>query len=130
CNSLGLLLASIKMSDDLRDGASLLVRLANWLLRGRFREAFDYFRRLDPDFEQRVNDLVAEHLRLERPGQHVPIEEYARPTARAFGYVFSLMGRLPGMEAHTAALETLGERVGTAIIAYDCAMDWHRDRRS
>ena len=41
CNSLGLLLTSIKLRDDLRDGPSLLARFAHWLRRGRFRETFD-----------------------------------------------------------------------------------------
>src|SRR5262249_61317157 len=129
CNALGLLLGSIKLSDDLRDGPSLLARFAHWLLRGRFRETFDYFRRLDPDFERTVNAFVAEHVALERPGESVPLGEYVQPTARAFGYVFSLMGRLRGMTERTAALASLGQCIGAAIIAYDSAVDWHKDRR-
>ena len=39
------------------------------------------------------------------------------PTAAAFGYVFSLFGRLFRMETHAAFLEELGEHVGKAMIA-------------
>lgn len=128
-NALGLLLASIKLNDDLRDGPSLLARLAHWLLQGRFREAFAYFSRLDPSFANQVNGFVAAHVALEQPGRSVPLEDYVEPTAQAFGYVFSLMGRLPGMEDLTSVLAAVGRHVGTAIIAYDCAVDWHKDQR-
>ncbi len=129
CASLGLLLAYIKVADDARDGGSLPSRLAGWLLRRRFREVFAYFGRLDPGFETRVNAVVDAHLELERAGGPVALEEYVRPTAEAFGYVFGLMARLPGLEGRREELTRLGQHVGAAIIAFDCAADWHRDRR-
>jgi hypothetical protein len=142
CTSVGMLLTFIKVSDDLRDRPTLLMRLMNWLLCKRFRETFDYFSHLDSDFSQKVDAFVAEHLRLEAPLTSLPdregagrsraafsLEEYAQPTAAAFGYVFSLFGRLSGMETHAELLEELGEYVGKAIIAFDCAMDWHKDQR-
>src|SRR5437773_7150637 len=88
CSSVGMLLAYIKLSDDLRDRPTLLARLANWMLKCRFREMFDYFRRIDPAFEQRVDAFIREHLELERRTEPAPLSDYVRPTARAFGYVF------------------------------------------
>lgn len=129
CSSVGMLLAYIKLSDDLRDRPTWMVRLANWILRRRFREMFDYFRRLDPAFELRVGAFIGEHLQLEKRSEPAPLSEYVRPTARAFGYVFSLFARLPGMEAHSSFLTELGERVGSTIIAFDCAVDRDKDRR-
>ncbi len=129
CSSLGLLLAFIKISDDLRDRPHLLARLANWVLRNRFRETFDYFRRLDPAFQEHVDGIIAEHLELERRSEPAELSEYVKPTARAFGHVFSLMGLLPGMTPHRDFLKRLGEHVGSAIIAYDCAVDRDRDRQ-
>jgi hypothetical protein len=124
-----MLLAYIKVSDDLRDRPTLPIRLMNWLLRHRFQETFDYFSHLDPGFRLRVDGFVDEHLKLEQPGRTIPVEDYARPTAAAFGYVFSLFGRLSEMEAHTTFLQELGAQVGKAIIAFDCAMDWYKDQR-
>jgi hypothetical protein len=129
CAHVGLLLASIKVSDDRRDGASLRSRLFGYFYKRRFRAAYRYFTRLDPAFEQRVEGFIAAHLALERPGAEVPLAEYVRPTARAFGYVFSLMSRLEGLSAYADLLRDLGEAVGAAIIAYDCAVDWWRDAR-
>ena len=129
CAALGLLLAYIKVSDDVRDGRSLLPRLARWLLRRRFRAAFDYFGRLDQDFAGRVERFVADHLALEQPGTSVALADYTRPTADAFGHVFSLLARLPGLEPQQELLRRLGQHIGAAIIAYDCAVDWPRDQR-
>ena len=129
CASLGLLLASIKVSDDVRDGHSLPARLARWLLRRRFRAAFDHFGRLDTGFTERVEQFIEDHLALEKAGTAVELTDYARPTADAFGYVFGLMARLPGLESRQELLDRLGQHVGAAIIAFDSAVDWPRDRR-
>jgi hypothetical protein len=129
CAALGLLLASLKVSDDVRDGRSLAARMARWLLRRRFRAAYDYFERLDEGFAGRVDGFVADHLTLEKPGRPVPLADYTRPTANAFGYVFGLAARLPGLEARQELLCRLGQHVGAAIIAFDCAVDWPRDQR-
>lgn len=129
CAALGLLLAHIKVSDDVRDGRSLPARLARWLLRRRFRAAFDHFGRLDAGFTQRVEQFIEDHLALEKAGTPIALADYARPTADAFGYVFGLMARLSGLEAQPDLLNRLGQHVGAAIIAFDCAVDWSRDRR-
>ncbi len=127
--SLGLLLAHVKVTDDIRDRGSLGARLFRWALRRRFRTAFDYFERLDGQFARRVEQFIIGHLALEKAGPELPLEDYVRPTAEAFGYVFGLMARLPGLESRHELLTRLGEHVGAAIIAFDCAADWHKDRR-
>ncbi|MBI1916809.1 MAG: hypothetical protein HYS12_19045 [Planctomycetes bacterium] len=129
CASLGLLLAHVKVTDDIRDRGSLGARLFRWALRRRFRTAFDYFERLDGQFARRVEQFITGHLALEKVGRALSLEDYARPTAEAFRYVFGLMARLPGLESRHEVLARLGEHVGAAIIAFDCAADWHKDRR-
>jgi uncharacterized protein DUF5685 len=129
CAAFGLLLAYLKVSDDVRDGRSLAARLTRWLLRWRFRATFDYFGRLDDDFAGRVERFVADHLGLEKPGTPITLADYTRPTADAFGYLFGLAARLPGLESRQELLCRLGQHVGAAIIAFDCAVDWPRDQR-
>ncbi len=129
CARVGLLLAAIKVSDDRRDGGPLAVRLFGWLLRRRFDATRAYFSRIDPHFTAVVDGFIAEHLALEHGGAAVSLAEYVRPTARAFGYVFGLLARLPGLETRADLLTRLGECVGSAVISYDCAVDRDRDAR-
>jgi hypothetical protein len=57
------------------------------------------------------------------------MEAYTEPTSFAFGYVFGLLARLPGLAAQQETLVTVGRRLGAALLAFDCAVDWRRDRR-
>ncbi|MCO6457025.1 MAG: hypothetical protein J5I93_17145, partial [Pirellulaceae bacterium] len=132
CTAFGLLLGRIKLEDDLRDEPNWAVRWAGRRLRDRFRQASEYFARLDPAFERQVARSIDEHLRLERRGEAVRLTDYATPTAEAFGYVFGLFGRhlADRRSAADADWSLAGRLVGTAIIAHDCAADWWRDQRN
>jgi hypothetical protein len=130
CSSVSLLLASIKLEDDIRDVGSLRFRLLQWILRSKFDKTFSYFSSLDKDFRAKTRDFVEEHLALEAAGQEVPIRDYCRPSARAFGYVFSLMAGLPGLQPRRSLLESVGELIGSAIVAFDCAADWEGDQQT
>jgi hypothetical protein len=129
CASVALLLGSIKLEDDIRDTRGLVARLARWILRRRIAKARGYFNRLDPKFARNVEQLLADHHLLEARGGVIPLAEYAEPTALAFGYVFGLMARLPGLGDCRELLSSVGRKLGEAIIAFDCAVDWKRDRR-
>jgi hypothetical protein len=67
---------------------------------------------------------------LERSGRPVSIEELTKPTAAGFGYMFEMYSYLPKLEGHRESLRTLGNHIGSAIIAYDCGVDWKRDQRN
>ena len=145
CAAFGLLLARIKLDDDVRDDRSLLARFARWRLRSRFARAFQYFHSLEPGFEDRVRSHIDRHLELEQSSTRLPMECYAEPTAAAFGHVFRLFHRVfdppapptassssaPSVPAAVAPqwLEDLGRAIGRAIIGFDCAVDWESDRR-
>src|SRR5262249_5223765 len=58
CASLSMLLASLKLSDDVRDEPGLLGRLLAWWLSGQFDAAQRYFVTLDPDFARAVDGFV------------------------------------------------------------------------
>ncbi|MBC8355678.1 MAG: hypothetical protein H8E66_27180 [Planctomycetes bacterium] len=129
CASFGLLLAAIKLEDDARDGAGPASSLANWMLRRRFEVARSYFETLDPQFAASVRTHIDDHLDLEQTEIEQSVGDYSEPTANAFGYVFGLLGGVRDMSQHRPALAAVGEQVGHAIIAFDCAVDWSRDRR-
>ena len=46
--SFGLVLASIKLADDVRDEQSVIAKLAQWKLKKPIRASFDFFRNLQP----------------------------------------------------------------------------------
>jgi hypothetical protein len=127
CASVGLLLAGVKLDDDARDGRRLSTRLGRRWLAAPIRRASAYFERLEPGFGATVEATITAHLALERSSGPIDLAAYARPTADAFAQVFRL---LPGAGAHRQLLAALGRQVGTAIIAFDCAADWYRDRAS
>ncbi len=130
CSAFGLLLASIKLEDDVRDDRSLLARLALWQLRNRIERAFEYFSILDASFRKRVARHIQRHLDLEHDALPMTIDEYAKPTAEAFSYVVGLYHHLvPERRISEKQLTELGTEIGRAIICFDCAVDWERDRR-
>ena len=133
CAGVGVLLASIKLEDDVRDAKGVLTRLsrraASWALNRKILAARRLFTSLDGRFDANVRRLIADHHLLEQPGRTMSIGEYAEPTAHAFGYVFSRLSRLDQLSRHESFLMAIGRHVGAALIAFDCATDWHRDRR-
>ncbi len=131
CNYFALLLASIKLDDDVRDDRSILARFTRWHFRRRFTAAKQYFNQLDPQFESRVEEFMERHLQLEqRTHGGLSLDEYVAPTAEAFGYLFALFGRLMSQEPQVPlVLEKIGKDVGAAIVAFDCAVDFKRDNR-
>ena len=129
CASLGLLLGSIKLEDDWRDSRRWLAGVGRWLLRKQIASARSYFSRLDSRFARNIEQLLADHAKLEKRGTPIELNEYVEPAAHSFGYVFGLMAKLAGMPSQSANLISLGRSLGAALIAFDCAVDWKRDRR-
>lgn len=128
-SAFGLLLASIKLEDDIRDDRSLLARMALWKLRKPIDWALTYFAGFDAGFRLRISQHIEQHLDLERGGASLTMEQYAQPTADAFGYVVGLYQQLLGGPPRDGRLSELGSAIGRAIICFDCATDWRLDRR-
>ena len=128
CSAISMILATTKMQDDIRDGRSLKACFYNWLLKKQVRTARLYLSGIDNKFNQRINEFIHRHLEVERAGVSVGLDEYAQPTAEAFGYVFGLMAHIRTVKVDRDTLSELGRRIGTALIAFDCAYDWQRDR--
>lgn len=124
-----LLLADIKLTDDIRDSGSWLARGVRFALTGRIRAARAHLAGFDPNFDATVNGFLAAHAKLEVRPDAIPLTEYVEPTSAAFGYVFGLAARLPGMSRFAEPLTAIGRGVGAALLAFDCAVDWQRDRQ-
>ncbi|QDU57258.1 DUF5685 family protein [Aeoliella mucimassa] len=130
-NAFALILAATKLDDDVRDDRSLVARLLRWRLRRPIAESRDYFSHLDPQFEHVVADFIAQHLRLERTADEpLSIEDYCAPTANAFGYFFQLFAeQLAADSTVRDAVQQIGSSIGAAILSFDCAVDYARDRQ-
>lgn len=128
CSALSLVLAETKLRDDIRDGGSSIARFHSWLLNDRVARARRYLAVFDSRFNERIDQFVQRHLEVERVDVPVALEDYTKPTADAFSYVFELITRVPGVDVTGETLAQIGRRVGAALIAFDCAFDWRRDQ--
>lgn len=106
-----------------------MARLLRSTLSHQRCQAWVYFRELDTDFDATIRTYLDNHSLLEASVTSISIQKYASPTASAFGYVFGLMAGLPAMAGSKEFLSAIGQLVGSAIISFDCAVDWHDDRR-
>lgn len=130
--SVGVLLTSAKLEDDVRDSRSWLVR--TWkgfhrhLLQRPIDKAIAHLVSLDPQFVERIEAYAAAQMELERlPAPH--LADFVRPTSEALGYLFRLMSHIPGLAEYAESLQEVGEHVGIAMVACDAAQDWQSDRR-
>jgi hypothetical protein len=127
CAACGLLLAETKLEDDVRDAGGLIPRLARLLLSASLRANRSCLQREVPCILAKIDRAINDHLLLERHGGRYDLMTYAEPTARGFGALFAGLGDVVP-DVDTNLLEKLGRKVGTAIIAYDSAIDFNRDR--
>ncbi|TWT30200.1 hypothetical protein KOR34_47580 [Posidoniimonas corsicana] len=128
--ALGMLLASIKLADDVRDDRSLAARLALSVWRRPVDTAHAYFARLDPAAPARFQSVIDQHVALESAGGPCSLPAFAASTAAGFGDVFSLLAdAAPRLVASRETFRRIGKSVGAAIIMADSAADWRLDRR-
>ncbi len=127
--SLGILLRSIKLDDDIRDRQSIVARTVRRLIAKKSDLATGYFSSLDSDFSEKLQTIVNDHHKMEEASNSVALAQYSEPTARAYGYVLGLLGQLPGLSDYRTAFTCIGEKIGAATVAFDAAVDWKRDKR-
>ena len=123
-----LLLAWVKLSDDVMDDRSYLARVHLRLLESRIRQMFLYFRGVDPKFRETLNRELSCHAELECGGG-LSLDTFAVPTGNSFAYLFELYATVLSIREHTDWLRELGRLLGSAIICFDVAADYHSDRR-
>lgn len=132
-----ILLAAIKLRDDVVDQRSVVARASLFALRNAIRESGRYFGSLDVKYMERVDGFLESHAMLEKrlifDAAPVSLPEYCVPTSDAFGYVFSLLPQKMSRHVRHSSLsslfESMGRKIGRALIAFDCAVDLRFDRR-
>ena len=127
CASLGMLLAQVKMDDDIRDEGLWRARCVRWFYRAQTARAEQWFDQRTPGLRPRVTEHLHRHLANECAGRPIPIEDYVEPTVAAFGLVFGEFARRVG--APVDLFTELGGHVAVNVIAFDCALDWEHDRK-
>ncbi|MEQ9410721.1 MAG: DUF5685 family protein [Fuerstiella sp.] len=126
----GMLLAGVKLQDDVNDSGRWYNRWLNWKYRRPVQRAKELLAAMSPQIPTRVTDAIAAHSCLERQSQKVSLAEYARPTGDGFAAVFE--GFLSCIETQAGTgvqrhFSDIGRCVGEAIITWDCAVDYDRD---
>lgn len=86
---------------------------------------------VSPGLVERLRGEVTRHVEMEARRELATLDTVVEPTARAFGLLFEgVAGCCPSLtDEDRAALRRLGERLGAAIIRFDCAVDRERDAR-
>ena len=145
-SAFAILLARIKIEDDIRDSGRWLARGGNWFWSKAFRQANQYFDNMDSRLIPEVNRLVDEHLALEQQRFSGSPEDYAAPTADAFGLIFKCFAGLilreradkmrtfrgancDNIAEKTDLFHRIGQSIGAGILLSDCVFDFQRDRR-
>ena len=135
-SAFGILLARIKIEDDIRDSGNLMARGSNWFWSKAFRHANQHFDRIDQNLVPEIERLVDQHVDLEQQLFSGSPMDYARPTANAFGLVFSsFAGALSDKSSELAGSQVdrffeIGRSIGAGILLSDCVFDFQRDQRS
>ncbi|MCA9050931.1 MAG: hypothetical protein KDA89_19475 [Planctomycetaceae bacterium] len=122
----GLLLAGIKLRDDVRDEGRWFHRLVWLKYRKQVHRAEQILEQLRPGLGGEVQRVLNAHRLLETSGHAVRLADFIRPTGDGFAQLFSAMAEL--LHGPTAEFAKIGRYVGQAIIAWDCAVDFERDR--
>ncbi len=130
----GVVLAGIKLQDDVQDSGRWFNRLLLAKYQRHIRDAHRYMARTVPGLEGNIVSALKQHAEMEssisaRKMTH-SMSEYSQPTANGFGSMFEAFATLlkPGDCETIGRFRDIGECVGRAIISWDCAVDFEQDR--
>ena len=135
-NAFAILLARIKIEDDVRDSGKWLARGSSLFWSKAFRHANQYFDGVDGSLVASIERLVDEHIDLEHQPFSGSPEDYAAPTANAFGLVFRCFAEQLSAKSDEQVERSqvdlfykIGQGIGAGILLSDCVFDFQKDRR-
>lgn len=126
CAAFGMLLAGIKLQDDADDHQRWHNRLALWKYSKQVRKARQHLQSVCPHMLDQVQEILEAHRQTEQAGHYPSIEDYSRPTGDGFALVFRTLASTIG--GTVEQFEFQGRCIGQAIVSWDCAVDFERDR--
>jgi Family of unknown function (DUF5685) len=129
CASFAMLLVRIKLEDDWQDDRSIISKLALRTFRTATEKSRRYFQKLDSEFDATINSILQSNRSLEQSKNPVSLEQFQAPTRAGFAYFFGLFAKQWLDDDQHRVFSQIGSEIGGAIIAFDCATDWHMDRR-
>lgn len=134
CAAVAMVLAGVKLDDDVRDSQGVfygsIARSLRAALRSRVQIARRYLDSLQSGICEQLTRLVDEHVAMERTNSTVSLDQYAASTGAAFALVFSQLGYLCGRRlGRSIELASIGNALGKGILISDCVADHSRDRR-
>ncbi len=122
----GMLLAGVKLQDDVADHGRWQNHVMWFAYRRAVQRAEDWFENVVPGLRQQITEVLDWHRTMESSNTIPCLTDYVKPTGTGFGLLFGGLARLLG--EREADFQRVGTHVGQAIIAWDCAADFNRDR--
>ena len=135
CAAFAMLLASVKIEDDIQDTSpwavkSFAAKSISRLLRQSFIAARQRMNGFRPELVEHVQDLIAKHHAIETANNIDDFDQYAQPTADAFAAVYDafadLLQQRIGKRINT---REIGFHVGRSLLLSDCLFDLRSDRK-
>lgn len=124
--ALGMLLAGVKLQDDVEDSGRWFHRLARYKYRKQVQHAHALLDQAAPGIMADISAAIAKHNATERAGREVSLVRYAEATGDGFAAVFGAFAKIVDGPADEYA--QVGRHVGRAIIAWDSAVDFAGDQ--
>lgn len=130
----GLILAGVKLSDDVQDSNRWFQRLLNWKYRRQIRKAHNFMRLKSPGLLDEIASCLRRHAQLETNPTGATLESAVVPTGDGFSAVFLsaaelfAAGSMPTEHSEfSRTFAQIGKHIGRAIISWDCAVDFEHD---
>lgn len=128
-SAFGMMLAGVKLDDDVNDSGRWFNRLAKWKYRKAVATSHQVLDGLSGGLPVRIRSAIEAHASLEAAGCD-ELEAYCQPTADGFGAVFHGFAAAEFSKQNDDGVEVfaeIGRHLGPAIIAWDCAVDFQKD---
>lgn len=128
-SAFGMMLAGVKLDDDVIDSGRWFNRLARWKYRKAIATSHQILDGLSDGLLASIRSAIEEHKNLESSGCR-DLDAYCQPTAEGFGQVFRSFAAAVSKQKNDAFEEfaEIGRHLGAAIIAWDCAVDFQKDQ--
>ena len=130
CGAVSIVLADTKLQDDVRDKNSIVARIGRVLLRKPVERAGSFLSRLNPHIISLMAAWTRAQIEVEAKTDGLTIDRFIGPTAEAVGTVARMLPGADSLAGLPELLQCVGQKLGTAIVAADCALDWQDDLRT